>query len=743
MSNFWKWLVRIVGGLAGLLVVLIVVAALMPPPVDAAPENPGAGASSVEPSYTGLQRAFPPLNEPANNPTTAAKVELGRLLFFDPILSQNNDISCAHCHQPDLGFSNGLATGVGPTSVELTRNVPGLWNVGYARNLFWDGRIQSLEAQVEIPLTHPDEMGVYDTAALTDELLAIPAYADMFKQAFTDDPITFADVAAALAAFQRTLISSDSPFDRYAAGEFEALTPQQRRGLSLFRSGATRCFECHSAPTFASDTFRVIGVESDDLGRAGVSDTGTPGAFKVPSLRNVALSAPYMHNGSLATLADVVDFYAAGGGRAHGDDHVDVFVQGFTMTNQERADLVAFLYALTDESNMPEIPTSVPSGLPVVAPQQNPQRAVAAAYNVGTAVTADAPRSPITITVQAGESVQTAVDQARPGDTIEIAYGTYYERVVIDLSDITLQGIPNAAGEWPIFDGQDMLPEGVLASGNNFTIGQLQFRNFTDNGVIVEGVRNVHFHDLYAENTGTYGIYPVQSSGVLVEHVEVTGVNDAGIYVGQCEDVIVRDSRAYGNVLGIELENTIGGEVYDNHVYDNTLGILIVLLPQLTSKQSINTQVHDNLVEDNNHVNFSPSGVARVAPSGTGILLLATDNGEVFQNTMRDNKTAGIALFGLTGTGAFDTNEIDVGSLPENNWIHDNVYTHNAYDPDSSVVDLGIPAADVMWDGSGTNNRFDEDSASYFPTLLPGSSWPGFLRRAYGNILTFLVDQLL
>ena len=124
-----------------------------------------------------------------------------------------------------------------------------------------------------------------------------------------------------------------------------------------------------------------------------------------------------------------------------------------------------------------------------------------------------------------------------------------------------------------------MLTEGVIASGNNFTVGNLHVRNYTDNGVLVEGVTGVHFHDIYAENVGTYGIYPVRSTDVLVERVEVTGVDDAGIYAGQSENVIVRDSVVYGNVLGIELENTIGGEIYNNQVYDNTVGIFVVILP--------------------------------------------------------------------------------------------------------------------------------------------------------------------
>lgn len=743
MSKALKWIGRFIVGLIVLLVGIFLFAGFLPAAADTPlNDDHGAGASSVEPSYSGLQREFPPLNEPDDNQMSDLKVELGRLLFFDPVLSENNDISCASCHHPDLGFADGLPTAVGPNG-PLDRNTPTLWNVGYAENLFWDGRLDSLEAQSTLPLTHPDEMGVLDPEALVTELSGYTQYESAFYNAFDGQPITLENIERALAAFQRSLISNNSPFDQYAAGNFDALTPQQRRGLGLFRSGATRCFECHTAPTFASDTFRVVGVNSDDPGRSGVVDNGVFGAFKVPTLRNIALTAPYMHNGSLATLEEVVEFYAEGGGNAHGFENVDIFVNGFDLTEQEKADLVAFMIGLTDESGFSHIPTEVPSGLPVVSGQENEARALVQAANTGSEGQAAQPRDPMLITVQPGDSIQTAVDRARPGDTVEIEYGIYHERVVIDISDFTLRGIPNQAGEFPVMDGEGSLTDGVVASGNNFTIGNIHFRDYTDNGVIVEGVRNVHFHDIFAERTGTYGVYPVQSSDVLIERVEVTGVDDAGVYAGQCENVIIRDSVAYGNVLGIEVENTMNAEVYNNHAYDNTVGILIVLLPQLTSKVSANTKVYDNLLENNNHENFAPGGAASVAPAGVGILLVSTDRAEVYNNQLLGNKTTGVALFSLSGTGAWDAAEIDVGDQPEGNRIYNNTYDNNAYDPDPFVADLGVPAADVMWDASGSGNLFDEDNASYFPPMLPGSRWPGLFRRSYENILSFLVTQLL
>ena len=727
------------------LVLLLVVAAIMPepadPPIDMA--NHGAGSSSVEPSYSGLQRAWPASNEPADNPTTPEKAALGKLLFFDPLLSENNDMACATCHHPDLGFGDGQPVASGPDG-PLARNTPTLWNVDYVQKLFWDGRMDSLESQVNFPLTHPNEMGVSDIAALEAELRANPEYVALFDAAFGggEQAVTTDNMARALAAFQRTLLSQNSQFDRYAAGNFDALTPQQRRGLALFRSGATRCFECHSAPTFASDTFRVVGVPSDDPGRAGVTPDGQQGAFKVPTLRNIALTAPYMHNGSLATLEDVVNFYADGGGHAFGVDNVDVFVNGFDLNDQERSDLVAFLYALTDEWSLPALPEAVPSGLPVVQRLENPARAQAFAINRGGGETA-APHDPTTITVQNGESIQTAIDRAQPGDTVLIPYGTYHETVAVDISDLTIEGIPNEQGEWPVLDGEFKLADGFVASGNNFALGKLAVKNYNDNGVLVEGATGVHIYDMYAERTGTYGIYPVRSTNVLVERVEVTGVEDAGIYVGQSENAVVRDCMAHGNVAGIELENTLNGEVTNCHAYNNTAGVLVFVLPQLTSKISSNTRIHGNLIESNNLENFARGGVVSFVPPGIGVLLLGADNAEVYENVIKDNKTGGIGVYSLTRTGVFKPNELDIGPLPEGVQIYGNVLVNNGYDPDTFLTDLGISGADIIWDGSGANNTFDQPGASSFPPILPKSSWPTFLHRAYDNILNFAVEQLM
>ncbi len=741
MKKLFKNTLKLLGGLVLLLLLVILSLGFFPVPEDAKfdPAEYGAGSSSVQPSYTGLQREFPALN----GETTPELAELGRMLFFDPALSEDNDLSCAQCHHPDFGFADGqrIAVGAGGAGagpertggVTLTRSTPSIWNVGFSQILFWDGRETSLERQALTPLTRPDEMGVTDTAAMSAEIASFPGYIALFEAAYGDGKVSEVRVLAALAAFERTLVSDDSPFDRYAAGDLSAITPAQRRGLNLFRSAALRCFECHQAPTFGSDTLRVVGVPSmlDDPGAA----------FRVPSLRNVALTAPYMHNGAFDTLEEVIQFYDDGGGNAFDVPNVDPFVLGFDLTEQEKADLVAFLFALTDESGLPALPDSVPSGLPVIPKLANPAREQVNLINQESTGEQEPARPPQTIRVEPGETIQSAVDRAQPGDTVEIPYGTYNEVVAIDISDFTLIGIPNAAGDYPILDGQGVLPEGVISSGNNFEVAYLKTINYTHTGVLVEGVTGVHMHHMIAENTGVYGLYPVQSTDVLIEDSVVSGVNDAGIYAGQSENVIIRNNEVFGNVLGIEAENTVNTEISGNHTHDNTMGILVVLLPNLTSKVNLDTRVFDNIVENNNIANFAMAGTAAaIAPAGSGIAIIGADGAEVYNNTIRGNKTAGIGVFDLTV--GFDPERINVPSRPEDNYIHDNILENNGYEADAFVAKLGIPGADILWDVSGSGNQFDQPEASTFPPLLPTSGWAKFFYNIYWRLLNFLIGLL-
>jgi cytochrome c peroxidase len=738
------WIKRIFIALGILLLVGMMYAAFAPLPQDEVlpKEKWGAGSSSVEPAYSGLDRDFPAINGPD---ASAETVELGRLLFFDPVLSKNNDISCATCHNPDLGFTDGKEQAVGDHGVLLPRSAMSLWNVAYNTSFFWDGRATSLEEQMTTPLTGENEM-VASPDGIVAELQAIPEYVSLFENAFgREDAVTYENVQRAIAAFERTLITDNSPFDKYASGDVNALTPSQRRGLGLFRSAATRCFECHAAPTFADESFSVTGVpdlpgQEHDTGRLQVESTSLDGAFKAPTLRNIALTAPYMHNGAFATLEEVVEFYAKGGGRDDGVENMDIHVLGFDLTAQEKADLVAFMYALTDESNLPEFPESVPSGLSVVKHVESPAREFVSHVNAaGTEAGVTSPHEPTTLRVEKGQTIQSVVDQALPGDTIEVPYGIYKEHVIIDISNIKFLGIPNEQGEWPVIEGEGTGSDGVIASGNDFEMGFFAVKNFTSNGVLVEGSKNIYLHDMYIENTGVYGVYPVRCTDVLIERIEGTLMNDAAIYAGKSENVVIRDTLTYGNVIGIELENTVNGEVYNNHAHDNTIGIFIDLLPQLPSKVSMYTKVHDNITENNNGENFGKPGTAvSLIPPGTGMLILAADHVEVYNNTIRGNKTGGLAVFNLNI--GFSEEEIDVGPNPEHNFAHDNIYENNGYDADKFVKDMLGDGFDIIWDGSGVNNRFDEPSAkTSFPPVLPSSKWPDPVYNLYWRLLNFVV----
>lgn len=429
----------------------------------------------------GFDAPWPSL--PTPDPEQAA---LGRLLFYDPVLSGENDLSCASCHHPDLGFADGLALAQGAHGVSLRRSAPALWNVATADSLFWDGRAASLEEQMLSPLQSADEMGA-DLNEMLAELRGIPAYVRLFDAAFADG-ITLDNVVAAIAAFQRTLISHNAPVDRFIAGDYDALTPAQRRGFELFRDPAVRCIECHTWPTFEDDKFHVLGVpladaDHPDVGRAEfVQESGARFAFRTPTLRNVVLSAPYMHNGSFDTLEAVIQFYEDGGGAPGIDVRLDPELRGFRLTPQQDADLVAFLHALTDEpSEQIAIPDAVPSGLPVVQPQDSPARAQAAAFRAEAEALLQ-PRPPQTFRVAPGELIQAAIDRARPGDSIEVEPGTYRQALVVDVPGLTLRGLVRG-GERPWLDGQDVRPVAIVVRADDFTFEGFGVRGYLRAGV--------------------------------------------------------------------------------------------------------------------------------------------------------------------------------------------------------------------------------------------------------------------
>jgi len=268
---------------------------------------------------------------PETNPLTREKVALGRKLFFDKRLSRDGTLSCASCHNPQLDFSDGRPVARGINGAEGPRNAPALINRGYGRSFFWDGRASSLEQQALQPITNPIELGL--TEAELERRTGMKA----------------SDVTGALASYVRTIRSGDSRFDRYAAGRTNALTPLEKTGLQIFR-GKGGCTSCHVGPNFSDEQFHNTGVawrdgRLTDQGRFPVSANDRDhGAFKTPTLREVARTAPYMHDGSLSTLEDVIDFYSDGG---RPNPNLDPDIRPRNFTAEEKSALVAFLRSLT------------------------------------------------------------------------------------------------------------------------------------------------------------------------------------------------------------------------------------------------------------------------------------------------------------------------------------------------------------------------------------------------------------
>jgi cytochrome c peroxidase len=288
--------------------------------------------------------------EPADNRLNAAKVELGRRLFFDPLLSADRTVSCATCHQPDHGLASPEPLAVGIGGRVGRRNAPSLFNRVYGQHFFWDGRADSLEAQSLLPIANPEEMGD-DLDAILLRLAEHPEYPRLFEAAFSAGALVTAEhLGAALAAFQRTLLLGDSPVDRFrAASDVTGLSLEARQGLWIFESRG-RCWQCHSGENFSDEQFHNTGVgfgaDNRDRGRFEVTGVAEDRfRFKTPSLRGVAQTAPYMHDGSVRTLEDVVEFYNRGG--AQEDRELSPLMRPLNLSDEEKRYLVEFLKALS------------------------------------------------------------------------------------------------------------------------------------------------------------------------------------------------------------------------------------------------------------------------------------------------------------------------------------------------------------------------------------------------------------
>ena len=304
---------------------------------------------------------------------TPQQIDLGRYLFFDPMLSVDGSLSCASCHHPDQGFSDGRARSIGVTGEEVSRSAPTLWNVAFLHRFAWDGRAATLEEQMQGPLFDTWEMGNTPENLLTT-LNANKTYRDLFQQAFADsgNVITLDTIYTAIAAFQSSLISLNSRYDRYAHGHHQALTQQEIEGLNIFRSFVARCAECHQPPLFTNQQIAVIGTPEPEGMPVDVGAEKTynaprlKGGFKVPSLRNIDKTAPYMHSGRFETLRESVEFYTRGRGHAVPEGvemQLHWHIWEPNLTDHELDLLVIFLKTLTDETFKPHIPERVPSGL--------------------------------------------------------------------------------------------------------------------------------------------------------------------------------------------------------------------------------------------------------------------------------------------------------------------------------------------------------------------------------------------
>lgn len=370
---------------------------------------------------------------PAANPFTQAKAELGRKLFSDPALAGAGDRACASCHDPVLAFQDGRARADGLDGAPLPRRTPFIADAAWGERFFWDGRAASLEEQALGPIQNPREMN-QTLDGLVRAVAADPAYPPLFAAAFPEAPRITADtIAKALATFERTLLSPQSRFDRWLAGDDQALDDSARRGLALF-TGAAGCTLCHSGWALTDHAFHDIGRPDEDLGRGPILGEATlDHAFKTPSLRNVGNRAPYMHDGSLPTLAAVIEHYA----RDHPDrPSLSPDLPRIDLSAADKADLVAFLHALDGEAPAPALPAVIAESLaaveaPPVIRQKDKQFSLAhVRLRAGQTLIVhndDRREHNVRYATDAGRDYNSGIQE--PGDTVAMPFpapGTYH-----------------------------------------------------------------------------------------------------------------------------------------------------------------------------------------------------------------------------------------------------------------------------------------------------------------------------
>lgn len=290
---------------------------------------------------------------PSDNMYTKDREQLGRMLFFDPRLSSSNWISCATCHNPALAWGDGLPKGIGHGMGQLGRRTPTILNLAWTDLLFWDGRAEGLEAQALGPIESPGEMN-QKLEALPDKLATIEGYRHLFQMAYPGEGLTTKTIAKAIATFERTVVSGMAPFDHWIAGKESAISESAKRGFALF-NGKAKCAACHAGWNLSDGGFHDLGMASADPGRGKHLPklVRMQHAFKTPTLRNVDRRGPYMHDGSLATLMDVVDFYDKGGVDRPSKS---LEMKALGLTAEEKSDLVEFLRTLTSADALVQVP---------------------------------------------------------------------------------------------------------------------------------------------------------------------------------------------------------------------------------------------------------------------------------------------------------------------------------------------------------------------------------------------------
>ncbi|KWV44777.1 tryptophan tryptophylquinone biosynthesis enzyme MauG [Bradyrhizobium macuxiense] len=292
---------------------------------------------------------------PSSNPYSEAKSALGEMLFFDPLLSRSKTHSCASCHNPSLSWADGLPRAIGEDPKGLPLRAPTLIDVAFTEPLGWDGKFKDLESVAFGPIEAPANMNL-PRAELVARLSAIPGYVDAFSHAFGDSAITPPRIEAALATFERSIVAGEAPFDRWIKGDETAISTSAKQGFELF-NGKARCASCHNGPSFTDGSFQDIGVaKGHDIGRGVFFPTSVKlrYAFKTPTLRDVARRGPYMHDGSVGTLEQVVELYNKGGidRPSRSPD-----IKPLSLTASEKNDLIAFLHTLTASPETPKVPT--------------------------------------------------------------------------------------------------------------------------------------------------------------------------------------------------------------------------------------------------------------------------------------------------------------------------------------------------------------------------------------------------